>query len=181
MFLDLRVPRLADRLQGPCVAAVLIAAAGLLVPTGAFAQNQVGGHFGLVLPLVTHVDGETTDIADDFLIGFPAGVTVKTSERVAFDLELVPVVQDEPLSVDLTVHPGVLVSFGSAYTAGLRAAFDVSGDAWGVTPLVARGFPIGDGSAVYFVELDVPIRVQDDATGSSDVSVGIAFHTGIGF
>lgn len=181
MFFDHRVLRLAGRLQRPCIAAVLIAAAGLLAPAGALAQNQVGGHFGLVLPLVTHFDGETTDIADDFLIGFPAGVTVQATERVAFDLELVPVIQDEPLSVDLTVHPGVLVSFGSAYTAGLRAAFDVGGDAWGVTPLLARGFPIADGSAVYFVELDVPIRVLDDATGSSDVSVGIAFHTGIAF
>lgn len=162
-------------------AAAFVAAVGLLAPAEASAQNRVGGHFGLVLPLATHVDGETTDITDDFVIGFPAGVTVKTSERIAFDLELVPLIQDEPLSIDVLVHPGLLVNFGSGYTAGLRAAFEVDGEAYGLTPLVARGFPIGDGSAAYFVELDVPIRVKEDATGSSDVSVGIAFHTGIAF
>lgn len=161
--------------------AALLGAVCLIPTAEAHAQNRVGGHFGLVLPLATHFDGETTDISDDFVIGFPAGVTVKTSDRVAFDLELVPVIQDEPLSVDLTVHPGILLSFGSAYTAGVRAAFEVDGEAWGLTPLIARGFPIQGSDAVYFVELDVPVRVKEDATGASDVSVGIAFHTGVGF
>lgn len=169
--------------RSPRRAAALLAAwaACSLAPAAAHAQDPVGGHFGLVLPLVSHADGETTDISDDFKIGFPMGITVKRWERTAFDLELVPVIQDEPLSLDLTVHPGILFSVGRSYTAGVRAAFELEGDAWGITPLVARGFPIGDGSSVYFVELDLPVRVAEDAGGSSDVSVGLAFHTGIGF
>lgn len=157
----------------------LFVASALVVP--AHAQNKVGGHFGFVLPLVDHFDGETTDITDDFVIGFPTGITVRTSERLAFDLELVPVVQDEPTSVNLVVHPGVLYNFAPSYTAGLRMAFETDGEAWGFTPLIAKGFPLEGTSATYFVEIDFPIRVKEDRTGSNEISYGVAFHTGIGF
>jgi hypothetical protein len=39
-----------------------------------------------VLPLVTWADGTTTTISDDFKIGFPMGITVKKTDKVAFDL-----------------------------------------------------------------------------------------------
>lgn len=159
---------------------VLLFIASLLgVP--AQAENKIGGHFGFVLPLIDHFDGETTDITDDFVIGFPTGITVRTSERLAFDLELVPVVQDEPTSVNLVVHPGVLYTFAPSYTAGLRMAFETDGEAWGFTPLIAKGFPLQGTSASYFIELDFPIRVKEDPTGSDEISYGVAFHTGIGF
>ena len=45
--------------------------------SGASAQNQVGGHIGVVLPLVTRANGTTTSISDDFVIGFPMGITVR--------------------------------------------------------------------------------------------------------
>lgn len=159
---------------------VLLFIASLLgVP--AQAENKIGGHFGFVLPLIDHFDGETTDITDDFVIGFPTGITVRTSERLAFDLELVPVVQDEPTSVNLVVHPGVLYTFAPSYTAGIRMAFETDGEAWGFTPLIAKGFPLQGTSASYFIELDFPIRVKEDPTGSDEISYGVAFHTGIGF
>ncbi len=152
-----------------------------LATVPAQAENKIGGHFGFVLPLIDHFDGETTDISDDFVIGFPTGITVRTSERLAFDLELVPVVQDEPTSVNLVVHPGVLYNFAPSYTAGLRMAFETDGEAWGFTPLIAKGFPLQGTSASYFIELDFPIRVKEDSTGSNEISYGVAFHTGIGF
>lgn len=159
---------------------VLLFIASLLgVP--AQAENKIGGHFGFVLPLIDHFDGETTDITDDFVIGFPTGITVRTSERLAFDLELVPVVQDEPTSVNLVVHPGVLYTFAPSYTAGIRMAFETDGEAWGFTPLIAKGFPLQGTSASYFIELDFPIRVKEDPTGSDEISYGVAFHSGIGF
>lgn len=145
------------------------------------AQNRVGGHFGFVLPLIDHFDGNTTDITDDFVVGFPMGITVRTSDRLAFDLELVPIVQDEPTSVNLVVHPGILYGFAPSYTAGLRMAFETDGEAWGFTPLIAKGFPLPGTNASYFIELDFPIRVKEDPTGSNDVSYGLAFHAGIGF
>ena len=59
----------------------LMLTAVLAVPLRADAQNRLGGHFGMLFPLVDHVGGETTTIGDDFKIGFPMGVTVKASEN----------------------------------------------------------------------------------------------------
>src|SRR5438093_10026340 len=81
---------------------------GLLSPAAVRAEDTLGGHFGFVLPLVTRAGGETTTIGDRFKVGFPVGITIKTSDKVAFDLELVPTIQRTPYLVTLTVHPGVL-------------------------------------------------------------------------
>jgi hypothetical protein len=153
----------------------------LAVPASAAAQDRLGGHFGAVFPLVTHANGETTTISDDFVIGFPMGITVKTGQRWAFDLELVPVIQNEPLNVSLTVHPGVIRSLGGGYAAGVRMAFDVNQASWGFTPLVNRAFAIPGSSCAWFVEGVVPIRFQQDSSGENHTSIGLAVHTGIGF
>src|SRR5207247_595436 len=60
----------------------------------ASAQNRLGGHMGFVLPLVARANGTTTTISDDFVIGFPVGITVRKSDKFAFDLELVPNIQN---------------------------------------------------------------------------------------
>ena len=145
------------------------------------AQDRLGGHFGVVFPLVTHVDGHTTTISDDFQIGFPTGITVKTSGKVAFDLELVPSIQNNPLGVSLTVHPGILYALSSPWTAGLRMAFDVNAPSWGFTPLLNYGLP----GAYHglFVELVAPIRFQEarGAAVERRTSIGLGAHIGIGF
>jgi hypothetical protein len=45
-------------------------------------NREVGGHFGFVVPLVTRAHGETTIVADDFVVGFPAGITLKKTETI---------------------------------------------------------------------------------------------------
>ena len=167
------------RSRGCAVFVLAFACIGGL-PTQSAAQNQVGGHFGLVLPLATRANGSTTTISDDFVIGFPTGITVKTGQRVAFDLELVPVIQNKPLHVDLTVHPGVIVSVADRLSAGLRMAFDVNRPSWGFTPLINRSFPLS-GSTSVFGELVVPIRFQTNAVGSEFTSIGVGIHVGVGF
>lgn len=154
--------------------------AAMWMTGSAAAQERVGGHFGAVVPLVTRANGTTTTIADDFVIGFPTGITIRTSPRWAFDLELVPSIQNEPLHIDLTVHPGVIASVGGGFGAGLRMAFDVKRPSWGFTPLLNRGFPLGNGTSV-FGELVVPIRFQIDPAGEGFTSIGLGVHAGIGF
>ena len=66
---------------------------GVAVPGIARADDRLGGHFGMLVPLVTRAGGETTTIGDQFKIGFPMGITVKTADTWAFDLELVPGVE----------------------------------------------------------------------------------------
>jgi hypothetical protein len=87
--------------------AFLLAAIGVPLQVGA--QDRLGGHFGALFPLVSHVGGETTTIGDDFTIGFPTGMTVKMNDRWAFDLELVPSIQNDALLASLTC-PGILRS-----------------------------------------------------------------------
>jgi hypothetical protein len=132
-----------------------------------------------VFPLVTHANGDTTTIGDDFQLGFPMGVTVKKSDTFAFDLELVPGINNDPQRVSLTVHPGVLFGLGSNYTLGARLAFDVSGDAWGFTPLLNKGFPHGDHAL--FVEAVAPIRFTEDIAGKGHTAIGFGVHLGVGF
>lgn len=160
-----------------CRTWAMAALAATLVTGSAAAQERVGGHFGAVIPLVTRADGGTTTISDDFVIGFPTGITIRTSPRWAFDLELVPMIQNEPLHVDLTVHPGVIASVGGGFGAGLRMAFDVKRPSWGFTPLLNRGFPLGGGTSL-FGELVVPIRFQIDPAGEGFTSIGLGVHAG---
>ena len=162
---------------------VVIGAIGLcLSAPPARAQDRLGGHFGVVFPLVTHANGNTTNIGDDPKVGFPMGITVKTSDQYAFDLEIVPALdaQDHgPISVPLTIHPGVLRSLGNSWSAGLRMAFDIGGASWGFTPLLNKGFPMG--GHTYFVEVVVPIRFQDDGLGDTHGAITLGVHVGVGF
>jgi hypothetical protein len=163
---------------GLVVAALALCLAGPLAAD----ENRLGGHFGAVFPLVTRAHGDTTNIGDDFKVGFPMGITVKKSGKYAFDLELVPVLdtqEDGPISVPLTVHPGILRDLGSSWTGGLRMAFDINGASWGFTPLLNKGFSQGDHA--YFVEFVVPIRFQDDSAGEGSTAIGFGVHVGVGF
>ena len=64
---------------------VVFGAIGLcLAPSAARAQDRLGGHFGVVFPLVTRANGTTTNIGDDFKVGFPMGITVKICPGCAF-------------------------------------------------------------------------------------------------
>jgi hypothetical protein len=148
----------------------------------ASAQNSVGGHFGVVFPIVTRVGDETVDIGDDFQMGFPMGITVRKSDAFAFDLEVVAGLdfdEDEPVDVPLTIHPGVLFGLGGPWTGGLRMAFDIGGASWGFTPLLNLGMTAG-GQAT-FIEFVFPIRFQDDDFGETTNSIGFGIHLGLGF
>ena len=147
---------------------------GLLSPAAARAADTLGGHFGIVLPLVTRAGGETLSIGNQSKIGFPIGITIKTGEKVAFDLELVPT-KRTPYVVTLTVHPGILYALPNDFAAGIRMAFDVNQSSWGFTPLLHRRFATV-GTSPVFGELVVPIRFQD---GSN--SIGFGVHIGFGF
>jgi len=157
-------------------AALVVLAVAIASP--AHADDQLGGHFGVVFPLISHANGETTTISDDTKVGFPMGITVKTSPEWAFDMELVPVIASHRFT-SLTVHPGIIRGLPNHFAAGLRMAFDVRGSSWGFTPLINHGFPFGH--QALFVEGVVPIRFQENADGVAQTSVGFAVHIGVGF
>jgi hypothetical protein len=149
----------------------------------AMAQSTatIGGHIGVAFPIVT-TGTTTTTIADQFSIAFPVGISVKGSGATFFDLELVPVVQDAPRHVSLTIHPGMLWNIGHGFTAGARLAFDVSNSVIGFTGVVIKSWPIQDHFLKsYFVEGDLPVRFGRPTGGPSTNAVGFAAHFGVGF
>jgi hypothetical protein len=102
----------------------------------------LGGHIGLLFPLVTTAGGQTTTLSDQLSIGMPMGITLKGTGRMAFDLELVPQINTAaPRNTTLTVHPGLLWSVGHNIAVGGRVAFVVNQPTWGFTPWFTTVFP----------------------------------------
>jgi len=172
----------------------VLAVAVLLVSRAPMAQAEttIGGHIGFVLPLVTRAGSTTTNIADHFSIGFPLGVTFKGNGRMAYDLELVPGVQGNPIIViggnsrawqtNLTVHPGFVWDVGHSFGVGLRGAFDINSSQWGFTPLVNHSWPIQDSFfKAYFVEAVLPVRFNRPIIGPVTTPVTFGLHFGLGF
>lgn len=148
------------------------------------AQANMGGHIGFVLPLVTRAEGQTTNLGDNFSIGFPVGITIKGRGRMAFDMELVSSIQNSPRTVTLTVHPGVVWGVGHGFGVGARAAFDVNSSQFGFTPLLNKSWPIGSENGffkTYFAEADLPVRFNRPTGGPNTNPVTFAAHFGLGF
>ena len=142
----------------------------------------VGGHWGVVLPLVTRAGGTNTTIADSFSIGFPVGITLHGQGRLAFDMEFVPLIQNSPRQVNITLHPGLLWGFPHRFTVGMRAAFDAQSTQFGFTPLLNKSWPIeGSFFKAYFVEADLPVRFNRPAGQPATDPVTFALHFGLGF
>src|SRR5260370_19806196 len=140
------------------------------VVPAATAQDNVGGHVGFVLPLVTRAGGQTSSLADNFSIGFPLGITFKGKGRMAYDLGSGPPVQDSPRKVNLTVHPGLVWGLGHNWAAGRRIAVDVNSPQFRFTPLVTKSWPIKAKNSffnAYFIESMPPVRVNRPARGRS--------------
>jgi hypothetical protein len=97
-------------------------------------------------------------------------------------MEFVPVVQNSPRQVSLTLHPGVLYGIGHGFTLGMRAAFVASSSQFGFTPLVNKSWPIeGSFFKAYFVEADLPVRFDRPQGLPGSNAVTFAMHFGVGF
>ncbi|MCU1223024.1 MAG: hypothetical protein JWQ42_1117 [Edaphobacter sp.] len=154
------------------------------------AQEQngptLGGHIGFLLPLVTHSGGQTiNNLTDQFAVGFPTGITVKGSGRMAFDFEFVPQINTAGTRLTtLTLHPGLIYSLGHGWAAGGRLAFVVDNATWGFTPLVNHSWAIKRKSSLfkaYFVEADLPVRFSRPVGAPATNAVTFAMHAGVSF
>ena len=150
------------------------------------AQNNVGGHFGVSIPLITLAEGEVNSVADNVVIGFPVGISVRMRPDVAFDVEIVPFLDENAVS-NVLLHPGVLMGFTQGFTFGLRGAFETAGS-FGVTPLIQRSFLFpGDQNSLFFVEAALPVRFYQappeyqGAAVSVSKMLSLVIHLGISF
>jgi hypothetical protein len=147
--------------------------------------KTLGGHIGFVLPLVTHSGGQTTSLADAPAVGFPIGITVKGTDRLAFDFEFVPQYNSTGTrQTTLTIHPGLIYGLGHNWAVGLRAAFVVDQPTVGFTPLVNYSWPIKRKNSFfksYFVEADLPVRFNRPVNAPATNAVTFATHFGVSF
>jgi hypothetical protein len=147
--------------------------------------KTLGGHIGFVLPLVTHAGGQTTSLADAPAVGFPIGITVKGTDRLAFDFEFVPQYNATGTrQTTLTIHPGLIYGLGHNWAVGLRAAFVVDQPTVGFTPLVNYSWPIKRKNSFfksYFVEADLPVRFNRPTNAPATNAVTFATHFGVTF
>ncbi len=142
---------------------------------------RFGGHVGIVIPIVTRGNGRTTTIADDFIIGFPVALVVKTDSPMAFDFEFVPTI-NTPSNQDFRflIHPGVVYAFKKNYLVGLRGAYEIGTGNYGFTPIAQRNFKLTK-KTKYFIEADFPIRWERRPDRSRFASAQFAIHSGISF
>ncbi len=142
---------------------------------------RFGGHVGIVIPIVTRGNGVTTTIADDFIIGFPFALTVRTDSLAAFDFEFVPII-NTPSNQDFRflVHPGIVYSIKKKYAVGVRAAYEFGTGNYGFTPITNRSFKLNE-KLNYFVEADFPVRWERRPDRTRFASIQFAVHSGISF
>ena len=149
----------------------------------ALAQNRIGGHLGVVQPLITVTEDRVTNFIHsdmDYSLGFPMGITVRKSEKFAFDLEFVPVItflsdaETSQEKINFLIHPGLLWGVNDRITVGNRFAFELGENGrYGITPLLNIGGVFNNG----FVEFVFPIRVGSD----QGLALTAGVHWGIGF
>jgi hypothetical protein len=148
---------------------------------------RVGGHFGLAVPLIT-VANKTTNIGRDFVtMGLAPGVTVRITERLAIDYEMVAytTIDRRGSITQLVIDPGVVYDLGPV-VVGLRGAIRVTDRSnFGLIPIVNKGFKLG--RVAWFVELDLPIffneRAGDAPTDPAKTQTAFTaqLQTGFGF
>lgn len=149
-------------------------------PQSTTKPSRFGGHVGFVVPIVARGNGNTTNLGDRFQFGFPVGLTVKTASPFAFDFEFIPFFNTGRDFV-LVVHPGIIYGFKKKINVGVRAAYEVNNnDAYGFTPLIAKGFKLND-KVGYFIEADFPVRWNKRPRADRFVSGAFALHFGFNF
>lgn len=142
---------------------------------------RFGGHVGIVIPIVTRGNNTTTTIADNFIIGFPFALVVRTNSPAAFDFEFVPIINTQSnQKYRFLVHPGIVYSFKKKYVVGVRAAYEFGTGNYGFTPIVNRSFKITE-KVNYFIEADFPVRREERLNGTGFTSFQFAIHSGISF
>lgn len=147
--------------------------------------QEISGHMGFLLPLVTREAGQTTTLVNELAYGFPLGITFKGESPLAFDFEVAPEIETAPIKVHATIHPGAVLSLPRGFEVGLRAAFVPGSDAkFGFTPIFGKTWRLPRELVFfkeYFVEAEIPVRYRRPAGGPDTVPVALAMHAGLVF
>lgn len=140
---------------------------------------KVAGYFSIVHPIVSISEKETsTNFSSSYTIGFPTGVNVVKSDKIAFSFEITPFIRAENGSskvYNTLFHPGVIFRFKNGFGVTARAAFETSGR-YGMTGVLSKVLKKNKSSS-YFIATPFPIRFRNN----NPASVGFALQLGISF
>lgn len=147
-------------------------------------KTRVGGHFGVAVPLFQHAASGTIYL-NNLSMKIPVAIHVQTSPAFTFEFETMfslPQGQDEG---SIWFTPGFTYDFGGIIEAGLKFVWAI--DPFIPTPLNKEGARIdlglmpvlqktwNLGGASYYLRLDFPILVRDEAKFSMLLHTGISF------
>ena len=160
----------------------LILFALLALNTSVFSQTtypKITGYFGVVHPIVTFSENETTlNFRDYYAVGFPTGINIWKSSKIGFSFEIVPTIKAEDGTSkmsSLLFHPGILVALGKGFTFAGRAAFETNGR-YGITPVFNRTV-IKNANSSYYVAIPLPVRFGNE----HPTTFAVGFQFGIAF
>jgi hypothetical protein len=151
----------------------------------AFAQEQVtsypkiAGYFSIVHPIVSWSDQETTtNFSQSYTVGFPTGINLLKSDKLAFSFEITPFIRAENGSSKMyntLFHPGIIFLFKNGIGLTARAEFESSGR-YGMTGVLSKVVKKNKNGS-YFVAVPMPIRYGNNKAAS----LGFAVQVGISF
>jgi hypothetical protein len=140
---------------------------------------KVAGYFSVVHVLVTASKAETTtNFSPAYTVGFPTGVNVLKSDKIAFSFEITPFVKVENNSSkmsNLLFHPGIVFKRKNGFAITERLAFESSGR-FGVTTVfskVLRRYK----SSNSFIAFPLPIRLGNE----KPITFGLGVQMGLSF
>lgn len=158
---------------------LLIGFTGKIVAQQTAVYPKIAGYVGILHPLVTFNEDETTTNFKDYYIGgLPVGINIWKSAKIGFSAEFVPFIRADSTGSKMNnflFHPGVLIALGKGWTFAGRAAFETSGR-YGFTPVLNKIVKKNKNSG-YFVAIPLPFRFGND----HPASFTIGFQFGITF
>lgn len=138
------------------------------------------GYFSVVHPLVT-VDKDATvyNFSNGaYIVGFPFGINILTSNTTGFSFEIVPFIKSldgSSKTSNVLFHPGYMFRKKHGFTILTRAAFETSGR-YGAT-LVFNKIIARTKMNNIFIATPIPFRFGND----KPASIALNFQVGITF
>ena len=123
-------------------------------------------------------DETVTNFSPAYTVGFPSGVNILKSDKIAFSFEITPFIKTEngsSMMSNILLHPGVVFRFKNGFSIIERAAFETNGR-FGETTVftkVVKRYKLSN----LFLAMPLPGRLGND----KPISIGVGIQVGLSF
>ena len=140
---------------------------------------KLAGYFSVVNPIATFSkDGTITNFSSSYTVGFPTGINILKSDKLAFSFEVTPFIKAENGSskmANLLFHPGIVFRRKNRFSITERLAFETSGR-YGTTTVFTKVVKRYQSSNL-FLAIPIPLRFGN----GQSTSIGVSFQIGLTF